>query len=185
MKASTAVCCLLTAILPGLLAADEPADQARAAIAAFAGALKNELSSAMQAGGPLNAIEVCNTRASAIAEAISLEQGMTLSRVSLRNRNPGNAPNDWQTTVLRQFEQLKQAGEPADALIWSETVATPGGEQFRFMKAIPTAPMCLTCHGQDLAPAVAAKIAELYPADQATGFRQGDIRGAFVVTQGH
>ena len=28
-----------------------------------------------------------------------------------------------------------------------------------------------------------ALLAELYPSDQATGFQQGDIRGAFTITQ--
>ncbi len=51
------------------------------------------------------------------------------------------------------------------------------------MKAIPTGPLCLACHGETLAAPVAEKIGELYPADKATGFREGDIRGAFVVTK--
>ena len=156
---------------------------ARAAVTAFAGALKSELVTAMQAGGALNAIEVCNTRAPEIARQASVDSGMSLSRVSLRNRNPRNAPNDWQTAVLRDFEQRKQAGEAVDNLSWSATVETGQGKEYRFMKAIPTAPVCLACHGEDLAPAVAEKIAELYPADKATGFRTGDIRGAFVVTR--
>ena len=51
------------------------------------------------------------------------------------------------------------------------------------MKAIPTAPLCLQCHGEAIAPPVAEKITKLYPEDKATGFREGDIRGAFVVTK--
>ena len=42
---------------------------------------------------------------------------------------------------------------------------------------------CVTCHGETIAPSIAAKIDELYPADKATGFREGDLRGAFVVTK--
>ncbi|RPH93345.1 MAG: DUF3365 domain-containing protein, partial [Lysobacterales bacterium] len=33
------------------------------------------------------------------------------------------------------------------------------------------------------APSVAQKIAELYPDDKASGYSEGDIRGAFVVTR--
>jgi hypothetical protein len=51
------------------------------------------------------------------------------------------------------------------------------------MKAIPTGAVCLACHGETIAPPIAAKINELYPQDQATGFREGDLRGAFVVTK--
>ncbi len=122
MKLTIAICCLAAVLLPGPVTAAEPTDQAaaQAAIAAFAGALKAELTTAMQAGGPLNAIEVCNARAPAIAAAVSLEQGMSLSRVSLRNRNPDNAPNDWQSAVLQEFETRRAAGEDAAALSWQE-----------------------------------------------------------------
>ncbi|MGD2128728.1 MAG: DUF3365 domain-containing protein [Lysobacterales bacterium] len=184
MKAP-ALACLLAAVATAPASADAPDNEAaaRAAVMAFADALKTELVSAMQSGGPLNAIEVCNTRAPEIARQASLDNGMNLSRVSLRNRNPHNAPNDWQTAVLQDFQQRKQAGEAIDRLSWSTTAETGEGREFRFMKAIPTAPVCLACHGETLEPAVAEKIAELYPADKATGFKPGDLRGAFVVTR--
>lgn len=159
------------------------ADQAQASVAAYAAALKGELSSAMQAGGPLQAIEVCNTRAPAIAKEISLQQDMRVSRVSERNRNPGNAPSEWQATVLQEFQARLTAGEDAASLAWHDVSETDAGREFRFMQAIPTAPLCLACHGETIAPPVAAKIAELYPDDKATGFNEGDLRGAFVVTR--
>lgn len=186
MKVTIAICCLTAALLSQRSAAAEPADHteaAQAAIAAFGGALKAELTSAMQAGGPLNAIEVCHSRAPAIAQAVSLDSGMRLSRVSLRNRNPANAPNEWQAAVLQDFETRQAKGEQVDALAWQEITEIGGQQEFRLMKAIPTAPLCLACHGEAVAAPVADKIAELYPADQATGFREGDIRGAFVVTK--
>jgi len=159
---------------------------AKASVAAFASALKSELTAGMQAGGPALAIEVCNTKAPAIANEVSIQQGMQIARVSLRNRNPGNAPNDWQRAVLESFEQRKAEGADPAALTWHEIVdagADTGGREFRFMKAIPTQSLCLACHGETLTPPVAAKIAELYPDDRATGFSEGDLRGAFVVTR--
>jgi len=185
MRSTFSICWLSAALLPGVLTAAETAEQAeaQAAIAAFAGALKAELTSAMQAGGPLNAIEVCNERAPTIAARVSVEKGMRLSRVSLRNRNPDNAPNDWQAAVLQQFETRQAAGEDLGVLLWQDVAESNSQREFRFMKAIPTAPLCLGCHGESIAPPVAEKIAELYPDDRATGFREGDIRGAFVVTK--
>ena len=185
MRNKFSIWCLTAALLPGALPATEQAQQAeaQAAIAAFAGALKAELTSAMQAGGPLNAIEVCNERAPVIAATVSTEKGMKLSRVSLRNRNPDNAPNDWQATVLQEFETRQAAGEDIGVLSWQDVAETGGQREFRFMKAIPTGALCLACHGEAIAPPVAEKITDLYPADRATGFREGDIRGAFVVTK--
>lgn len=164
-------------------ATDALTSQATESIAAFASALKAELTAAMQEGGPLQAIDVCHVRAPIIAREISEQQGMTLSRVSLRNRNPANAPRRWQTAVLQEFEARRASGEDVAELSWKSTVPGPGGQEFRFMKAIPTAPVCLACHGESIAPPVAEKLAELYPDDAATGFREGDIRGAFVVTR--
>ena len=176
--------CLL-ASMPLMAESGQPAEAEKAmqATAAFGQALKSELVSAMQSGGPLAAIEVCNTRAPLIADAVSLQQDVRVSRVSLKNRNPSNAPNDWQAEVLSSFEQRKSDGENPAQLTWQETVETASGQEFRFMKAIPTAGLCLQCHGQALAPAVAEKLNELYPEDQATGYSEGDLRGAFVVTR--
>jgi hypothetical protein len=68
-------------------------------------------------------------------------------------------------------------------MTWQEIADDGGRREFRFMKAITTQPLCLTCHGEAISPEVAAKLSELYPDDRATGFREGDLRGAFVVTR--
>lgn len=156
---------------------------AKAAIKVFAGALQTELKTAMQAGGPVSAIAVCNTSAMPITAKISSEEDMALSRVSLKNRNPLNAPNDWQLAVLQSFEMQKAAGADIKTLSWSETVRGEDGREFRFMKAIPTGGVCLACHGTMISGDVSRKLAEVYPGDKATGFSEGDIRGAFVVTR--
>lgn len=156
---------------------------AKSAIKDFAGALQGELKTAMQAGGPVAAIGVCNTQAAAIAEKVGVEHGLSLSRVSLRNRNPDNAPNEWQAAALEKFEARKAAGEDVTSLVWSETASNGDGREFRMMKAIPTGGICLTCHGVGIAPEIEQQLAALYPEDRATGFSEGDIRGAFVVTK--
>lgn len=158
-------------------------NRAKAAIASFASALQAELKNAMQQGGPVNAIGVCNTTATPITAKVSLEQGLALSRVSRKNRNPANAPNDWQGEVLESFENRKADGEEPATMAWSEIVEKDGKQQFRFMQAIPTGALCLQCHGSDISPEVSARLAELYPGDKATGYAAGDIRGAFVVTR--
>ena len=185
MKYRTELLCAIVFCLPAALAAGEKSDPelAREATAAFAGSLKSELMSAMQSGGPLAAIEVCNTRAPEIAKTVSLEKGMELSRVSLKNRNPDNAPTDWQQSVLEDFDARKMAGEDPTSIAWQDVAKLESGREYRFMKAIPTGGLCLQCHGETLDPAVAGKIEELYPDDKATGYKAGDIRGAFVVTR--
>ena len=156
------------------------AEQAKAAVQALGGALKAELEAAMRTGGPLAALSICQIKAPELAKAISDEQGMAVKRVSLKNRNPVmGAANEWQTIVLNDFETRKATGEDPATLAYAEVV----DHEFRFMKAIPTAAVCLGCHGTNLSPALTAKLIELYPQDQAVGYKEGDLRGAFVVVK--
>ena len=156
---------------------------AKTAIKELATSLQSELKAAMQAGGPVAAIGVCNTKAMPITQKVAAEQGMHLGRVSLRNRNPVNLPNEWQATVLEDFQRQKAEGKAIESLAWSETVNVNGEQEFRFMKAIPTGKICLMCHGTEISPQIEQVLADLYPADRATGYGEGDIRGAFVVTR--
>lgn len=107
--------------------------------------------------------------------------GKQLSRVSLKYRNSNNAPEDWQRTVLEDFEARHALGEDASKMVYAEIVSNEDQRQFRFMKAIPTDNACLICHGRVIDPKLKQRITELYPNDQAVDFEYGDIRGAFVV----
>ncbi len=171
-------------------AADDAGDELESRIAAsrtvaraFAETLKEHLVSAMGKGGPINAIRVCNTAAPAVANDISLTHGWQVGRTSLKYRNPDNAPDAWETSVLTAFEDQVAAGAEISALEKAEIVHVDGKSEFRYMKPIPTQSVCLTCHGQQLAPDLAAAIDELYPNDLARGFAVGDIRGAFTIRQ--
>ena len=160
-------------------------EASRNAVKELQGTLVTELQAAMKAGGPVNAIGVCNKRASAIAADISRKHGWKIGRTSLKYRNPKNAPDAWETQVLQDFEKRKAAGEDPAKLEHYAVVEQDGKQVFRYMKAlpIPEGAPCLACHGQKLDPAVAAKLKELYPKDQATGFKTGDLRGAVTITQ--
>ena len=66
---------------------------------------------------------------------------------------------------------------------YSEVTTHNGKKVFRYMKAIPTGDVCLSCHGSNINEPVANKINSLYPDDKAKGFSKGDIRGAFTIIQ--
>ena len=149
----------------------------------FMQTLKGALQQAIKDGGPLNAIAVCNEKAPGIAAELSARKGWRVGRTSLKVRNPANAPDDWERNVLKSFEQRLGWGEKPETLEHYEAVERDGKRFFRFMKAIPTGEVCLTCHGEPIDAGVAAKLKELYPEDQATGYQPGSIRGAFTVTQ--
>ncbi|MEQ9318624.1 MAG: DUF3365 domain-containing protein [Polyangiaceae bacterium] len=157
--------------------------EARGLTKAFGGALKAALMKGMGEGGPASAVKVCNTEAPTIADDVDGAAGWKVGRTSLKLRNPHNAPDDWEREQLERFERDKAAGKPVDELEASAIVESGGAKTFRYMKAIPTAAMCLTCHGSDLASDVEGKLDELYPKDAARGFSVGDLRGAFTLNK--
>lgn len=137
----------------------------------------------IERGGPVGAITACRDFAPQIARTASAESGWAIRRVSLKNRNPRAVPDDWERSVLEQFEQRAAAGETPASLERGEIVGKGETAEYRYMKALPTQPLCLSCHGStgDISPAVRARLAELYPDDRATGYRVGDIRGAITL----
>ncbi|MEN8007991.1 MAG: DUF3365 domain-containing protein [Candidatus Krumholzibacteriota bacterium] len=163
-------------------AVDHNVETCRAATRKLAGALKSALQGAMEKEGPLGAVSVCHDEAEVISNQICDEEGLTVGRTSRRNRNPSNAPDEWEKAGLEAFDARIKAGEkPQDLEMWATVAGPGGGRTFRYMKAIPTAPMCLFCHGGELAGDLDAKLTELYPGDKARGFAVGDMRGAFSV----
>ncbi len=161
----------------------ERVQSSRMVIKQFFGDLKGELEKAMKAGGPVHAIGVCNSVAPDIAARHSENAGWRIARTSLKVRNPDNTPDAWERRVLSEFEARKAAGEDIKTMDHTEVVAQDGEKVFRYMKAIPTAAVCLNCHGSVLTPEVEAKLDSVYPQDKARGFNIGDIRGAFTITQ--
>ena len=162
---------------------DEQVAASRATVKEFMQSLKGELEKGMQEGGPVNAISVCSMTAPGLANTYSARKGWDVGRTSLKVRNPENAPDIWEQAVLQEFEKRKHGGENPAGIEYYEAVEVDGEPVFRYMKAIPTAELCVVCHGSDIDPYVDARLKELYPDDQARGFNAGDIRGAFTITQ--
>jgi hypothetical protein len=165
-------------------AGDAKLSAARAAIKDLGETLKQQLAAAIKAGGPVSALGVCRTIAPAIAEEKSGAYGLEVGRTALKVRNPANAPDAFERKVLEEFVRRIGSGADPASLEHAETVTEGGETVFRYMKAIPTAAEpCLACHGSNVQPEVKTEILRLYPDDKATGFKAGDLRGAFTVSQ--
>jgi hypothetical protein len=186
IKTACTALLLATLALPALAAetalAPDWIERSRQLATQLGSELKGELGKAIEAGGPVAAIGVCSTRAPEIAARLSRESGASVGRTALRVRNPANAPDDLQRTLLEQFAGEMTSGGFQPPLEAAFEIRRGEQVERRYMRAIPTEPLCLTCHGKTLAPDLAAAIARAYPADQATGFEQGQLRGAFTVT---
>lgn len=178
----------LAVLLPAAQADDELAQRAaasREAVKQTQAALLQELQTALKKGGPGLAIHACSTRALAIAKEASQKQSMIIRRTSLKLRNQYDAPDKWEKQVLENFERRVKQGENPAQMEHYKFVQTDSAKEFRYMKAIviPKGAPCLICHGENIDPALHVKIKGRYPGDEATGFKEGDLRGAFSVRQ--
>lgn len=168
------------------LAAAAPAPPDAAAVAArsapIADAYQAELLAALQsvieAVGVAGAIDVCAQIAPAIAERLSSESGALVGRTALRLRNPASAPDAETRARLHELaaQPLGADGRPR-TMVWRSA----DGQSDHYLCAIPLRAPCAACHGTSIAPEVTAAIVARYPADQATGFAKGDLRGAFWI----
>jgi len=144
-------------------------EKALAARNAMFTALKGRLTQVIGSEGPAMAISVCSDEAPQIAEQISQEYGLKIGRTSFRLRNADNKPPAWAKQLVGD-----RATEP--------TYLTQEGKLAALLPIRIQAP-CLVCHGpEDTIPArVKDALLDHYPKDQATGFREGDLRGWFAL----
>jgi hypothetical protein len=168
------------------VAATPPPDSAtvaaaRAAAGSLGADLLGMLTQALEEGGPAGAIALCADSAQA-RTARHAAAGIYLRRVGTRVRNPMNAPDSVERAVLAAFAAALEAGrQPADTFFVMAAGDAPA--QLHYLRPVRIAEPCLACHGDPatIADTVRAVLAARYPADEATGYRVGDLRGAVSV----
>lgn len=152
-------------------AQDAATDRAQELLLPF----KQNLQTALREGlaqGPVHAVGACQVQAPDIAETIA-NNGIRVGRTSDRLRNPDNASPKWVSPILEQY--LASTAEREPRIVQLE------GDRIGYVEPILLQPLCVTCHGETLAPDVASKINELYPEDRAIGYAAGDLRGVFWI----
>jgi len=144
------------------------------------GVLGKNLMNAINKQGTEKAIEFCSTKAIVLTDSMGTALNATLKRVSDQPRNPINLANENETAFINELKEKISKGEKLTSKITESNGKTVG------YFPIETNAMCLQCHGSkdlDIKPNVLKKIELLYPKDQATGYKENQIRGIFVVTQ--
>lgn len=188
-------CLILTALLPlNVVFADTTitvpasgnnsetlAAEARDIVKQYAGALQKTLKASIMTSGPASAIRSCQVHAPGISQQTAALTGWQVARTSEKFRNPNNQPNRWEREVLSDFSRKAEQGTPIGNLEHYEIINENGQATFRYMKAIEVNNLCLNCHGTHVSGPVKEAIRSLFPADQATGYRNGDLRGAFTL----
>ena len=134
--------------------------------------LRTALIGALEKDGPERAIEVCQLRAPEIARLTSTG-GAVLGRTSHRLRNPENAPEPWMSEFLEEYLANPVDNEPRAVGLASGGIG--------YVEPIRMKSICMQCHGDRIKPGVRDRLRALYPEDEATGFKRGELRGMFWV----
>ncbi|MGG2396094.1 DUF3365 domain-containing protein [Pseudomonas sp. SH1-B] len=171
---------LFTALLvcTTTLAAAPWQNDAAAQISPFAEQLLGSVRQALAAGGPTAAVQACQVLAPQITDEHS-QHAWQIGRTSLKVRNPNNAPDAWERSVLERFATAAANGTPIRELHYGEEV----DGQYRYMQAIAVGEPCLACHGATISTEVGKVIDRYYPQDQARGYQTGELRGAFTLSR--
>lgn len=138
-------------------------------------ALGGELKAALERGGLDEAVPYCHVHALPITDSIATVHDAAVSRTALRVRNPANEPTPGERSVLEAWSAQEDVPVP--------TIRLEDGTVL-YHRPILMMPLCLQCHGtvgEDLTEAQHGLITERYPADQATGFAAGELRGMWTV----
>ena len=145
--------------------------------------LKGILIEQIQTGGVVQAVAVCSDTAQLLTNEFGVERGVFIKRVSIKNRNKNNYPDDFEKRVLNRFELLKQNNELNNETEYAEIITEGDYKYLRYLKPILVQAECLNCHGNqvDMMPEVSNLIVQEYPQDKATGYIVGDLRGAVSI----
>lgn len=142
--------------------------------------LSSNLLAAITRSGLNAALPYCSEKAMPITKSVAEKNGVGLSRITHKPRNPANLATKAELAILQQFQaQVAAKQTPAPVLVTNanRTVSV-------YLPIVIPNAMCLMCHGRpgtEVSAELQATIRTLYPKDQATGFAQGDLRGAWRV----
>ncbi len=160
----------------------EPAlKQARQVSGELTDKVRGLLLAELERGGYDGAVRVCAEIAQKLTQEFNQKTGHYVRRVSLGYRNTQDIPDAYESRMLQKLDQQnrekKLAGE------YYEVVREQGRDYLRYLKPLVAGKMCLNCHGRpdQLSPQVMAVLKEKYPNDRATGYHEGDLRGAVSV----
>ena len=142
--------------------------------------LKGVLINQIQTNGVLRAVSVCSDTAQVLTNNFGVQKGVFVRRVSFKNRNANNSPDDFEKKVLSKFELQHQNKELNSETEHTEIVQEGEFKYLRYLKPILVQAECLNCHGSenDIMPEVKQLIAQDYSDDKAIGYKIGDLRGA-------
>jgi hypothetical protein len=153
--------------------------QGKEIVKASFSALSSQLKSAMKQGGVPYALTFCNVTAMPITDSLAAHYDVDIKRVSTQNRNPDNAADALEESVISSLQKMMVASYDGINMVVLDQEENPV-----YIQHIVLADQCLQCHGApgtDITAANYEIIKTLYPDDKATGYRSGDLRGIWRI----
>jgi hypothetical protein len=142
-------------------------------------ALSARLQAALEEGGVPHAIQYCNLAALPLTDSLARAHHAEVRRRSERPRNPLNAPDAWEASIIREYAGMLESGETPAPLVGALDDGVVA-----FAAPIFLAPACLRCHGvvgETVDQSDYAEIMRLYPEDKAVNYAAGELRGIWSI----
>jgi hypothetical protein len=142
--------------------------------------LSKNLAEAIVKDGIPGAIAFCSENALPLTASVGADSGATLRRASHQARNPKNRANATELEILNAFRDALKGGDAPKPQLRKHV---DGSVPF-FAPIVLANPLCLKCHGapgQDIGGETLGALRKLYPQDEATGFKLGELRGLWRV----
>jgi hypothetical protein len=141
--------------------------------------LKQHMKKVLLSKGAVAAIKFCNENAYPLTMKFAFKLSreyhlrLKLKRISFKNRDVADYPNQNDAKFVKELSKEKSDIHP---------IIKTYPDRIDVYEPIYIQKVCLNCHGKHLKPKVIRILHKLYPKDKATGYSQGDFRGAVVVS---
>lgn len=142
--------------------------------------LVTNLSQKMESSSITEAVPFCNTMAHPLMEEIEKKYDVEIKRTSLSIRNNENIPTEGEQIILNQYKNSFLNNDTLKPIVNLDNTGKP-----HFYAPILLQKKCMTCHGtvgQEVTIQTDSIIRSYYPDDNATGFKEGDLRGIWSIT---
>lgn len=141
--------------------------------------LGTTLKTTIQQRGIPAALDYCNLNAYPLVDSIEQKYGVTIKRASLATRNLQDSPDKEEKTIIETYQKDLQEGRTPEVKVNIHSNEVLFAKPILLNDAV-----CLNCHGQigtEITQENYRVIRALYPDDQATGHKLGDLRGIWSI----
>ena len=142
--------------------------------------LGKKLHTIVNTKGAEYAVDFCSKEAMHITDSVSAALGLKIKRLAKKYRNPDNETLGKDSLIFKKYVLDWLGHQPV-----KEQILIDDDNHPVYYNPIRVKHFCLTCHGEPgktMDMGLSEKIKKLYAHDKATGFKEGQLRGMWVIT---